>query len=37
MIHDGGDLPTWDLQGRRLVSSVLDPNFAGVLIVIALL
>ncbi len=37
MIHDGGDLPTWDVQGRRLVSSVLDPNFAGVLIVIALL
>ena len=21
MIHDGGDLPTWDVQGRRLVSS----------------
>jgi O-antigen ligase/polysaccharide polymerase Wzy-like membrane protein len=37
MIHDGGDLPTWDVQGRRLVSSMLDPNFAGVLIVIALL
>jgi 5-hydroxyisourate hydrolase-like protein (transthyretin family) len=37
MIHDGGDLPTWDVQGRRLVSSMLDPNFAGILIVIALL
>ncbi|HEY4137687.1 MAG TPA: hypothetical protein VGN65_04490, partial [Casimicrobiaceae bacterium] len=22
MIHDGGDLPTWDIQGRRLVSTV---------------
>ena len=37
MIHDGGDLPTWDVQGRRLVSSVLDPNFAGAFIAIALL
>ena len=37
MVHDGGDLPTWDIQGRRLVSSILDPNFAGMLIVIALL
>jgi len=37
MIHDGGDLPTWDVQGRRLVSSMLDPNFAGILVVIALL
>lgn len=38
MIHDGGgDLPTWDIQGRRLVSSILDPNFAGILVVIALL
>jgi O-antigen ligase len=37
MIHDGGDLPTWDVQGRRLVSSMLDPNFAGILITIALL
>jgi hypothetical protein len=37
MIHDGSGLPTWDVQGRRLVSTILDPNFAGVLIVIALL
>ncbi|MEO7083897.1 MAG: O-antigen ligase family protein, partial [Gemmatimonadaceae bacterium] len=37
IIHDSGDLPTWDIQGRRLVSTVLDPNFAGILIVIALL
>ena len=37
MVHDGGgDLPTWDIQGRRLVSSILDPNFAGILVVIAL-
>ena len=37
MVHDGGgDLPTWDIQGRRLVSSMLDPNFAGILVVIAL-
>lgn len=27
----------WDVQGRRLVSTILDPNFAGILIVIALL
>ena len=37
MIHDGGDMPQWDVQGRRLVSSMLDPNFAGILVVIALL
>jgi O-antigen ligase len=37
MIHDGGDMPSWDVQGRRLVSSMLDPNFAGILVVIALL
>jgi len=37
MIHDGGDMPTWDVQGRRLVSTLLDPNFAGILVVIALL
>ena len=37
MIHDGGDMPTWDVQGRRLVSTLLDPNFAGILLVIALL
>ena len=27
----------WDIQGHRLVSTFLDPNFAGALIVIALL
>lgn len=27
----------WDVQGRRLVSTVLDPNFAGIFVVIALL
>jgi O-antigen ligase len=36
MLHDGGDMPTWDIQGRRLVSTVLDPNFAGALIAVAL-
>jgi hypothetical protein len=36
IIHDGGDLPTWDVQGRRLVSTLLDPNFAGILIVIGI-
>lgn len=30
---DGG----WDVQGHRLVSTVLDPNFAGVMLVIPLL
>jgi O-antigen ligase len=28
---------TWDRQGRRLVSTLLDPNFAGALIVLVLL
>jgi hypothetical protein len=28
---------TWDRQGRRLVSTLLDPNFAGALILIVLL
>jgi len=27
----------WDYQGRRLVSTILDPNFAGLLIVMVLL
>ena len=36
IIHDGSDLPTWDVQGRRLVSTLLDPNFAGILIVIGI-
>ncbi len=33
----GGLDKTWDEQGHRLVSTMLDPNFAGILIVIALL
>lgn len=33
----GPGLMTWDYQGRRLVSSLLDPNFAGMLIAIPLL
>ena len=37
LVHSGGDLPVWDVQGRRLVSTLLDPNFAGLLIAIALL
>ncbi|MEP6779853.1 MAG: O-antigen ligase family protein, partial [Gemmatimonadaceae bacterium] len=38
MISDGGaGAPQWDVQGRRLVSTLLDPNFAGILLVIALL
>ncbi|HVZ78076.1 MAG TPA: O-antigen ligase family protein, partial [Gemmatimonadaceae bacterium] len=37
MIHAGSDLPVWDEQGHRLVSTVLDPNFAGLLIAIALI
>jgi len=28
---------TWEFQGRRLVSTMLDPNFAGCLIVLAML
>lgn len=35
MVGSGG--LEWDVQGRRLVSTVLDPNFAGILLVIALL
>lgn len=30
-------MPGWEYQGRRLVSSLLDPNFAGALAVLALL
>lgn len=37
MVGAGGAEKTWDEQGRRLVSTMLDPNFAGILIVIALL
>ncbi|MEP6762760.1 MAG: O-antigen ligase family protein [Gemmatimonadaceae bacterium] len=38
MISDGGvGAPQWDVQGRRLVSTLLDPNFAGILLAIALL
>lgn len=37
IIHQGGDLPVWDEQGHRLVSTLLDPNFAGLLIAIALI
>ena len=33
----GGGEKQWDQQGRRLVSTLLDPNFAGVLVVIGLL
>ena len=33
----GGDYSTWDFQGRRLVSTLLDPNFAGMLIALVLL
>ena len=38
MIHFGGEnVPAWDQQGRRLVSTLLDPNFAGAMILMALL
>ena len=37
VVGAGGGEKTWDEQGRRLVSTMLDPNFAGILIVIALL
>ncbi|OYV74323.1 MAG: hypothetical protein B7Z72_00440 [Gemmatimonadetes bacterium 21-71-4] len=36
MIHNEPGLPVWDVQGHRLVSTMLDPNFAGILIAIAL-
>jgi O-antigen ligase len=32
-----GGAPEWEYQGRRLVSTMLDPNFAGAMIVLALL
>jgi O-antigen ligase len=34
---EGTSQLTWDRQGRRLVSTLLDPNFAGALVLIALL
>ncbi|HEY0994978.1 MAG TPA: O-antigen ligase family protein [Gemmatimonadaceae bacterium] len=37
MIHPEATGLAWDIQGRRLVSTVLDPNFAGALVVMALL
>ncbi|MBM3854304.1 MAG: hypothetical protein FJ399_14280, partial [Verrucomicrobia bacterium] len=37
MVGSGGENKAWDEQGRRLVSTMLDPNFAGILIVTALL
>ncbi|MBI2408825.1 MAG: O-antigen ligase family protein, partial [Gemmatimonadetes bacterium] len=37
LIPWGGSDVQWDLQGRRLVSTALDPNFAGILVTIALL
>jgi hypothetical protein len=36
IIVDPGNLTGWDLQGNRLVSTFLDPNFAGCLIGTAL-
>ncbi len=32
-----GDAPEWEYQGRRLVSTMLDPNFAGGMAMLALL
>ena len=37
LVPAGGAHKGWDVQGRRLVSTLLDPNFAGILVVIALL
>lgn len=37
LVGSGGADKMWDEQGRRLVSTLLDPNFAGILIVMALL
>lgn len=37
VVGAGGGVKSWDEQGRRLVSTMLDPNFAGILIVMALL
>lgn len=36
-VDAGGLDKAWDEQGHRLVSTMLDPNFAGILIVMALL
>jgi hypothetical protein len=33
----GAEYILWDYQGRRLVSTLLDPNFAGILVVFPLL
>lgn len=37
MVYPGSAGVTWDYQGRRLVSTFLDPNFAGAFIGLALL
>lgn len=38
VVHPGSEVGVdWDAQGRRLVSTFLDPNFAGALLVIVLL
>ncbi len=37
LVGAGGSDKSWDEQGRRLVSTMLDPNFAAILIVMALL
>lgn len=36
-IADSGLTPAWEYQGRRLVSTLLDPNFAGAMALLALL
>lgn len=36
-IAESGLTPAWEYQGRRLVSTLLDPNFAGGMAVLALL
>jgi hypothetical protein len=36
-LPDVGNMPAWEYQGRRLVSTMLDPNFAGAMAVLALL
>jgi hypothetical protein len=37
MVPGGAETRAWDQQGHRLVSTMLDPNLAGLLIVIVLL
>lgn len=37
MVQGASVYPTWDMQGWRLVSTLLDPNLAGLLIVFAIL